>query len=80
MVSQVRRMFADSTNRNHALNGWVEVNADYRVAVVSRPEGERGWVKPPTRWTVGRTIAWLGRCRRPSNDREGGPCGRARRS
>ena len=69
-ISQVRRMFADSKYRNHALNGWVAANADYEVVVVSRPEGSKGWVKLPIRWMVERTFAWLGRCRRLSKDRE----------
>ena len=69
-MSRVRRMFADSKYRNHALNAWVSANADYEVVVVSRPEGKKGWVKLPIRWTVERTFAWLGRCRRLSKDRE----------
>ncbi len=35
-----------------------------------RPEGAQGWVKLPIRWTVERTLAWLGKCRRLSKDRE----------
>ena len=35
-----------------------------------RPEGAKGWVKLPIRWTVERTFAWLGKCRRLSKDRE----------
>lgn len=69
-ISQVRRMFADSKYHNMALYEWVEANADYRVVVISRPKGEEGWVKLPIRWTVERTFAWLGRCRRLSKDRE----------
>jgi hypothetical protein len=34
------------------------------------PEGKRGWVRQPIRWTVEQTFAWLGRCRRLSKDRE----------
>ena len=40
------------------------------MTIISRPEGSEGWVKLPIRWTVERTFAWLGRCRRLSKDRE----------
>jgi transposase len=69
-ISRVRRMFGDSKYHNHDLNGWVGENADYRMVIVRRPEGKTGWVKLPIRWTVERTFAWLGRCRRLSKDRE----------
>jgi putative transposase len=69
-IGRVRRMFGDSKYHNHDLYGWVEANADYRVVVINRPEGKKGWVKLPIRWTVERTFAWLGRCRRLSKDRE----------
>jgi transposase len=69
-ISRVRRMFGDSKYHNHDLNAWVGENADYRMVIVRRPEGKKGWVKLPIRWTVERTFAWLGRCRRLSKDRE----------
>jgi putative transposase len=69
-VSKVRTMYADSKYHNHALYLWVAGNAGYELAIVRRPEGSRGWVKLPIRWTVERTFAWLGRCRRLSKDRE----------
>ena len=47
-----------------------ETNADYEMTIIRRPEGKKGWVKLPIRWTVERTFAWLGRCRRLSKDRE----------
>ena len=34
------------------------------------PEWSEGLVTLPIRWTVERTFAWLGRCRRLSKDRE----------
>ena len=69
-VSKVRTMYADGKYHNHALYDWVQGKAHWRVHVVRRPEGEKGWVKLPIRWTVERTFAWLGRCRRLSKDRE----------
>src|SRR4051795_8056773 len=61
-ISRVRRMFGDSKYHNHDLNAWVGENADYKMVIVRRPEGKKGWVKLPIRWTVERTFAWLGRC------------------
>lgn len=73
-MSKVARMFADSKYHNHALYDWVQGNARWKVVVVRRPEGKRGWVKLPIRWTVERTFAWLGKCRRLSKDRERSVC------
>jgi putative transposase len=69
-VGKVRRMFADSKYHNYALYEWVEDNANWGLVIVRRPEGEQGWVDLPLRWTVERTFAWLGKCRRLSKDRE----------
>lgn len=69
-VGKVRRMFADSKYHNYALYEWVEDNAAWGLVIVRRPEGEQGWVDLPLRWTVERTFAWLGKCRRLSKDRE----------
>jgi transposase len=69
-TGKVRRMYADDKYHNFALYEWVEANAGWDLTIVRRPEGQRGWVKLPIRWTVERTFAWLGRCRRLSKDRE----------
>ena len=69
-VGKVRRMFADSKYHNYALYEWVEDNAPWKLVIVQRPAGKKGWVKLPLRWTVERTFAWLGKCRRLSKDRE----------
>jgi putative transposase len=69
-MGKVRRMYADAKYHNFRLYEWVEENASWELSIVRRPEGKRGWVKLPIRWTVERTVAWLGRCRRLSKDRE----------
>ncbi|WP_074307204.1 IS5/IS1182 family transposase [Singulisphaera sp. GP187] len=69
-ISKVARMFADSKYHNFNLYEWVDEHAKWDLIIVRRPEGSKGWVKLPIRWTVERTFAWLGRCRRLSKDRE----------
>ena len=69
-VGKVRRVFADRKYHNYALYEWVEDNAPWDLVIVRRPDGKKGWVKLPLRWTVERTFAWLGKCRRLSKDRE----------
>jgi putative transposase len=69
-MGKVLRMYADSKYHNFALYEWVEANARWELAIVRRPKGAEGWVRLPIRWTVERTFAWLGRCRRLSKDRE----------
>ena len=69
-MGKVTRMFADSKYHNYNLYEWVNEHANWDLTIVRRPEGQRGWVKLPIRWTVERTSAWLGRCRRLSKDRE----------
>jgi len=69
-MGKVVRMYADTKYHNFKLYEWVEANAGYTMTIISRPAGSEGWVKLPIRWTVERTFAWLGRCRRLSKDRE----------
>jgi putative transposase len=69
-MGKVVRMFADGKYHNYALYEWVEDNARWDLVIVRRPDGSKGWVKLPIRWTVERTFAWLGQCRRLTKDRE----------
>src|ERR1700733_1425704 len=69
-MGKVGRMFADNKYHKYVLYEWVETNAAWKVVIVRRPDGAKGWVKLPLRWTVERTFAWLGKCRRLSKDRE----------
>lgn len=65
-------IWADSKYHNHGLNEWSQTEAlgNWRLEVVRRPEGSKGFVLLPKRWVVERTLAWLGRCRRNSKDYE----------
>ncbi|HLJ96640.1 MAG TPA: IS5 family transposase [Gemmataceae bacterium] len=67
---EVQRAYADTKYHNHALYGWVADHGWYDLEIVRRPKGADGWVRLPIRWTVERTFAWLGKCRRLSIDRE----------
>jgi putative transposase len=69
-MGKVVRMYADQKYHNFALYQWVEENARWKLSIVRRPKGSEGWVRLPIRWTVERTFAWLGDCRRLSKDRE----------
>src|SRR5438876_149740 len=57
-------VYADSQYRTGCLQEEVFDYAPFRLHVVSRPDGEDGWVKLPQRWVVERTFAWLNRSRR----------------
>ncbi len=68
------------STHNFKLYEWVEENAAWDLSIVRRPEGKRGWVKLPIRWTVERTFAWLGNCRRLSKHRRRASCHQNRSS
>ena len=65
-------VWADSKYHNHALNAWKakQRKLPWRLEIVSRPPGAKGFVLLPKRWVVERTFAWLGRSRRLSKDYE----------
>jgi putative transposase len=69
--SRLRLVWADGKYHNHHLEGWLKTSeANYKVEVIGRPPGSKGFVKLPRRWVVERTFAWLGRYRRNSRDYE----------
>jgi putative transposase len=65
-------VWADNKYHNHALNAWKakQRRLPWRLEIVSRPPGVKGFVLLPKRWVVERTFAWLGRSRRLSKDYE----------
>jgi putative transposase len=67
-------VWGDARYRNHELDAWMErARVRFRVAVVDRPLGAKGFVKLPKRWVSERTFAWRGRDRRHSKDYERRP-------
>jgi putative transposase len=65
-------IWADNKYHHHALYEWIETEStgSWRLEVVSRPVGVKGFVLLAKRWVVQRTFGWLGRCRRHSKDYE----------
>ena len=41
-----------------------------KLAIVKRPQQQKGFVVLPKRWIVERTFAWISRCRRLARDYE----------
>jgi putative transposase len=66
---RLKVLWADSKYHNHALHRWLQQQqVGYRIEVVSRPLGAKGFVLLHRRWVVERTFAWMGRYRRLSKD------------
>jgi len=64
-------LWADQKYNNQTLNGWMaQQQVGYKIEVVERPVGTKGFVLLHRRWVVERTFAWLGRYRRNSKDYE----------
>jgi putative transposase len=68
---RLEKLWGDHKYRNHSLDRWLATQeARYRIEVVQRPLGAKGFVLLHRRWVVERTLAWLGRYRRNSKDYE----------
>lgn len=65
-------VWADTKYHNHALYAAIaeQYPGGWRLEIVSRLAGVKGFVLLPKRWVVERTFAWLGRARRLSKDVE----------
>lgn len=65
-------LWADSKYHNHALQEWItrQKMIAWRLEIVRRPPGAKGFVLLAKRWVVERTFSWLGRWRRLSRDYE----------
>jgi putative transposase len=69
---RLQLIWADNKYHNHALNEHVETHPliNWKIEVVRRPRGTKGFVLLPRRWVVERTFSWLDRYRRMSKDYE----------
>lgn len=66
-------IWADGKYHNHNLYAWKARRnraLPWRLEIVSRPSGVKGFVLLPKRWVVERSFAWMGRSRRLSKDYE----------
>lgn len=63
-------LWADRKYHNYDLYGYMGGRVGWRIDVVSRPPGQKGWVLLPRRWVTERTYAWIGRYRANSKDYE----------
>jgi len=69
-VPTLRLVFADGGYDEDALHIWAWANTEASLEIVRGPQEARGFVLLPRRWVVGRTLAWLSRCRRLAKDFE----------
>jgi putative transposase len=68
---RLEKLWGDQKYRNRSLERWLAAEqARYRIEVVQRPLGAKGFVLLHRRWVVERTFAWVGRYRRNSRDYE----------
>jgi putative transposase len=66
---RLRLLWADSKYHNKRLARWLrQQGVGYRIEVVSRPVGAKGFVLLHRRWVVERAFAWMGRYRRLSKE------------
>ena len=66
---RLRLLWGDRAYGGHLLFEWVLEQFDCMLEVLERPRG-RGFRVVPRRWVVERTLAWISRCRRLSQDDE----------
>ena len=66
----LRHVFADGAYSGEKLETALEKIGKWRMEVIKREDGAKGFQLLPRRWVVERTLAWLGRCRRLAKDFE----------
>ncbi|HET8669310.1 MAG TPA: IS5 family transposase, partial [Candidatus Saccharimonadales bacterium] len=58
--SRLQKVIADGIYPKNGLVEWVKQQFQFILEIVTRPQGQQGFVVLPKRWIVERTFAWLG--------------------
>jgi putative transposase len=69
-VPRLTIIWADQAYQGQNLADWCQATSDWKLEVVKRTSGTRGWSQQPKRRIVERTFAWLLRSRRVVVDYE----------
>lgn len=65
----LHHVFADGGYSRPKLRRALDKIGTWTIETIKRSDAAKGFMLPPRRWVVGRTCAWLGRCRRPTTRR-----------
>ncbi|MCB0153473.1 MAG: IS5 family transposase [Anaerolineae bacterium] len=68
--SRLQKVIADGIYPKNGLVEWVKEQFRFILEIVTRDQGQKGFVVLPKRWIVERTFAWLGRNRILSKEYE----------
>lgn len=68
--SRLQKVIADGIYPKNGLVEWVKEQFRFILEIVTRDQGQKGFVVLPKRWVVERTFAWLGRNRILSKEYE----------
>jgi putative transposase len=63
-VPRLKIIWADQAYQGQSLADWCTSTGGWKLEVVKRTSGTRGWSQQPKRWIVERTFAWLLHSRR----------------
>ena len=77
-VNTVKKSWADGADKSEEFMPWVKAQFNCVFEVVEKKKTGKGFQVLSPRWLVERTLAWLGRSRRLSQDDERKPTSRAR--
>lgn len=64
---RLEHIWADGGYRGQLIQ-WAEETGNWRLEIVEKPPGQKGFSVLPRRWVVERTFAWIGRYRRLAKD------------